>query len=85
MCRYHKQSNTVDQTVTDPFAPPVRSAQLDADLRTAVQMEKDCISAIKGMQRTMADVLRFRAKCVTGLPDWWCPRWWGLGCGKGGG
>ena len=69
---YHKQSNTVEQTVTDPFAPPVRAAQLDADLRTAVQLEKDCISAIKGMQRTMADVLRFRAKCVP-IPCVWLP------------
>ncbi len=61
---YHKQSGVVDLTVTDPFAPPIRAAQLDADLRTAVQMEKDCISAIKSMQRTMADVLAFRAKYV---------------------
>ncbi len=61
---YDKQTGSVDLTVTDPFAPPVRPSQLEADLRTVVQMEKDCIAAVKAMQRAMSDVLRLRTRCV---------------------
>jgi hypothetical protein len=58
------RAGTAEITSVDPFAAPVRDSELELGFRDAVAREKECASAMKYMQRVVADLMKLRSKYV---------------------
>lgn len=63
---YQKPSGHMEPLTVDPYAPEPRPFDLDAEYRRLILMEKDCHNAVRGLAKTIFQMLDARSAAARG-------------------